>query len=137
MTAQAATQGSGGGPIGPYSPVRWAGDWLVCSGQLGLAGGELVPGGVLAELDQAIDNLTALLAAEGLGLGDVVKTTVLVVDLADFDAVNERYAARFDPPRPARTTFAVAALPKGAAVEVEAWARRSSGHPDRAGIPVS
>jgi 2-iminobutanoate/2-iminopropanoate deaminase len=125
MVDQGAASKGGAGPIGPYSPARWAGEWLVCSGQLGLVGGELVAGGVLAELDQAIDNLSALLAAEGLSLADVVKTTLLLTDISDFDVVNERYAARFPAPRPARTAFAVADLPKGAAVELEAWARRS------------
>lgn len=125
MVDQGSAGGGGAGPIGPYSPTRWAGEWLVCSGQLGLLGGELVPGGVLAQLDQAIDNLAALLEAEGLGLDHVVKTTLLLTDLSAWDAVNERYAERFPPPRPARTAFAVAALPRGAAVELEAWARRS------------
>ena len=125
MVDQGSAGGAGAGPIGPYSPARWAGEWLVCSGQLGLAGGEVVAGGVLAELDQAIDNLAALLASEGLSLADVVKTTLLLTDLSGWDAVNERYSERFPPPRPARTAFAVAALPKGATVELEAWARRS------------
>jgi 2-iminobutanoate/2-iminopropanoate deaminase len=114
-------------PIGPYAPVRRAGDWLVTSGQLGVAPGgsgepQLVPGGTPAELRQALANLAALLAGESAGLSHVVKTTVYLTDIDDSPAVNEVWAEVFGAHRPARSTVAVAALPLGARVEVEAWA---------------
>jgi 2-iminobutanoate/2-iminopropanoate deaminase len=113
-------------PVGPYTPIVRAGEWLVVSGQLGLAGGSLVPGGVQAEARQALANLAALLEGEGASLADVVKTTVLLRHIDDFDAVNEVYAAAFGDHRPARSAFAVAGLPRGGLVEIEAWARPAS-----------
>lgn len=111
-------------PVGPYTPVVTAGDWLVVSGQVGLGPSGLVPGGVTAELAQAIDNLAALLAEQGATLADVVKTTVFLADIADYAAMNEVYTAKFGDHRPARSAVAVAALPIGAQVEIEAWAHR-------------
>lgn len=111
-------------PVGPYSPIVRAGEWLVCSGQIGLQDGAVIEGGVRAETVQALANLTAVLASEGATLADVVKTTVFLLDMGDFAAMNEEYAAAFGEHRPARSTVAVAALPLGAGVEVEAWARR-------------
>ncbi len=113
---------SSSAPVGPYSPVVRAGDLVVCSGQLGLAAGALVAGGVPAEVTQAVENLAGLLATEGGSLGDVVKTTVFLTDMADFEAMNAAYVAAFGGHRPARTAVAVRALPLGASVEVEAWA---------------
>ena len=110
-------------PLGPYTPVVRAGEWLVVSGQVGMREGALVEGGVQAELAQAIDNLRGLLEGEGATLSDVVKTTVFLVDIGDFAAMNETYVERFGDHRPARSAVAVAALPVGARVEVEAWAR--------------
>ena len=110
-------------PVGPYSPILRAGEWLVCSGQVGLRDGALVEGGVRAQTVQALANLRALLEGEGASLADVVKTTVFLVDMGDFGAMNEEYAAAFGDHRPARSTVGVAALPLGAVVEVEAWAR--------------
>jgi len=112
--------------IGPYAQAVAAGDLVFCSGQVGLdpASGRLVPGGVAAEAARALENLAAVLSAAGLGLGDVVKTTVYLVDLADFAAVNEVYARHFPAPYPARATVGVAALPAGARVEIEAVATR-------------
>jgi len=115
-------------PVGPYRPVVRAGEWVVTSGQLGLAPGPdgapaLVPGGTVGELRQALANLQTVLAAEGAGLADVVKTTVFLADIDDFAALNEVWVATFPAPRPARSAVAVAALPLGARVEVEAWAR--------------
>lgn len=101
-----------------------AGDWLVVSGQLGVSGGSLVTGGAGAQLGQAISNLSSLLALHGAGLGDVVKTTVFMTDMAQFDEVNAAYSAAFGEHRPARSAVAVAGLPLGALVEIEAWARR-------------
>lgn len=111
-------------PAPPYTPLVRAGEWLVVSGQLGVRDGALVNGGTTAELVQAIANLEALLAAEGATLADVVKTTVFLRHLgADYDAMNVAYAEAFGDHRPARSAIGVAELPRGALVEVEAWAR--------------
>ena len=118
MTAPA----SGSKPVGPYTPVVRAGDWLVCSGQLGLREGRLVEGGIPAQVAQAVGNIEALLAGQGAGLDSVVKTTVFLADIGDYPAMNDAYVSAFGPHRPARSAFAVAALPLGAAVEIEAWA---------------
>ncbi|HSH23474.1 MAG TPA: Rid family hydrolase, partial [Acidimicrobiales bacterium] len=97
------------------------------SGQLGLHDGALVAGGVAAQTRQALANVAALLAGAGATLADVVKTSVFLTDIADFAAMNEVYAEAFGDHRPARSTVAVTALPLGAAVEVEAWARMEAG----------
>ncbi|MER3453351.1 MAG: deaminase [Acidimicrobiia bacterium] len=110
-------------PVGPYTPIVRAGDWLIVSGQIGLTPtGELAPG-LVAQTQQAIANLEALLATEGASLADVVKTTCFLVHMGDFAQFNEAYVEAFRGHRPARTTIGVAALPLGAVVEVEAWAR--------------
>lgn len=109
-------------PVGPYTPVVRAGGWLVVSGQIGLRDGSLVAGGVPEQLTQAIANLSSLLEAEGATLADVAKATVFLADIADYAAMNETYVAAFGDHRPARSAVAVAALPLGAAVEIEAWA---------------
>jgi 2-iminobutanoate/2-iminopropanoate deaminase len=109
-------------PVGPYTPVVRAGEWLVCSGQLGLKDGALVPGGVAEQVAQAIQNIASLLAGEGASLESVVKTTVFLADIGDYQAMNDAYVRAFSDNRPARSAFAVAALPMGAAVEIEAWA---------------
>jgi 2-iminobutanoate/2-iminopropanoate deaminase len=114
-------------PIGPYTPVVRAGEWLVCSGQLGLKEGVLVDGGVRAQARQAIANIAALLQGEGASLTNVVKTTVFLAHISDFALVNEVYADAFGDHRPARSAIAVAALPMGGLVEIEAWARVGSG----------
>ena len=108
----------------PYSPAVRAGDWLVVSGQIGQRDGALVAGGFAAQLDQALANLAAVLEAHGAARTDVVKCTVFLTDMADFDALNAGYAAFFGDHRPARSAVAVAALPRGAAVEIEAWCYR-------------
>ena len=110
-------------PIGFYRPAVRAGEWIVCSGQLGLHNGELVSGGVAAEVRQSLENLATLLATEGASLRDVVKTTVFLTDMDRFSEMNEAYAAAFGDSRPARSAVGVVALPRGAAVEIEAWAR--------------
>jgi len=101
------------------------GDELYCSGQLGLhpETGALADG-VAAQAEQAVTNLGALLAAAGFGYNDIVKTTIFLVDLADFATVNEIYGRAFTQPHPARSTIQVAALPKGGLVEIEAIAKR-------------
>jgi len=109
-------------PIGPYTPIVRAGDLLVVSGQLGLVDGEMVAGGVAAETTQALRNMEALLTSEGASLADVVKTTVFLRHMRDFELMNEAYVAGFGDHRPARSAFAVAELPRLALVEIEAWA---------------
>ena len=109
-------------PIGPYTPIVRAGDLLVVSGQLGLRDGEMVSGGVGAETTQALANLAALLATEGAAMGDVIKTTVFLRHMRDFEIMNQAYVAAFGDHRPARSAFAVAELPRVALVEIEAWA---------------
>jgi 2-iminobutanoate/2-iminopropanoate deaminase len=113
--------------IGPYSPVRRAGDWVITSGQIGLATdpngvSALVEGGTVPQLHQALANAAAVLATEGATLGDVVKTTLYLVDMGEFGAVNEVWVEYFTENRPTRSAVAVLALPAGARVEVEAWA---------------
>jgi 2-iminobutanoate/2-iminopropanoate deaminase len=109
-------------PVGPYTPIVRAGDWLVVSGQVGLGDGGLVDGGVQAQLRQALANLGSLLEGEGASLADVTKTTVFLSSIEDYAAMNETYVDVFGDHRPARSAVAVAALPIGALVEVEAWA---------------
>ena len=109
-------------PVGPYSPFAKAGGWMICSGQVGLRDGALVEGGIEAETRQAMANLRSLLESQGVGLADVVKTLVFLVDMADFAAMNAVYAEAFGDHRPARSTVGVAGLPLGARMEVEAWA---------------
>ncbi|MCI7730886.1 RidA family protein [Enorma burkinafasonensis] len=106
--------------LGPYSAGIATGNLAFLSGQLGLdpATGELAQG-VVAQAEQALKNIEALLAAAGATFGNVVKTTVFLADIADFDAVNEVYGAHFTEPYPARSAVQVAALPKGALVEIE------------------
>ena len=124
MNQRIATDGAPAA-LGPYSQAIAAGEYVFCSGQLGLdpTSGELVEG-ITAQTDRALRNLGAVLEAAGCGYADVVKTTVFVADIADFAALNEVYAGYFGGMPPARSTFAVAALPKGGLLEVEAIARR-------------
>ncbi|HWJ61782.1 MAG TPA: Rid family hydrolase [Acidimicrobiales bacterium] len=107
----------------PYRASVAAGEWVVVSGQLGLRDGALVAD-FAGEVDQLLANLAAQLAEHGLGLEHVVKTTCFLIDLGQFAEFNERYAAAFPEPRPARSTIQVAGLPLGANVEVEAWAHK-------------
>lgn len=111
-------------PIGPYSQAIDAGA-VYCAGQVGIdpSTGSL-EAGVVAQTARALANLQAVLSASGLGLKDVVKTTVFMADLAEFASMNEEYAKHFVPPYPARSTVQVAGLPKGARVEIEAVATR-------------
>jgi 2-iminobutanoate/2-iminopropanoate deaminase len=106
--------------LGPYSQGIRAGNFVFASGQLGLdpATGNL-RGGVAAQTEQALDNLTAVLKTAGASLADVVKTTIFLADMADFQTVNTIYGARFAGAPPARSTVQVAALPKGGLVEIE------------------
>jgi 2-iminobutanoate/2-iminopropanoate deaminase len=106
--------------LGPYSQAVRAGDFVFCAGQTGLdpATGALREG-VAAEAEQVLDNLGAVLAAAGAGFADVVKTTIFLTDMADFQTVNTIYGRRFSGDLPARSTVQVAALPKGGHVEIE------------------
>jgi 2-iminobutanoate/2-iminopropanoate deaminase len=110
--------------IGPYSQALRAGGFLFTAGQVGFdpSTGELVDGGIAEQTRQVLTNIRAILEAGGSQLGQVVKTTVFLVDMADFAAMNEVYAEVFGTHRPARSTVAVAALPRGARVEIEAVA---------------
>jgi 2-iminobutanoate/2-iminopropanoate deaminase len=109
--------------IGPYSQAIRSGELVFTAGQIGLdpATGELVDG-VAEQADRALRNLTAILDAAGTSPERVIKTTVFLADMGDFAAVNEVYARHFSQPFPARSTVAVAGLPKGAQVEIEAVA---------------
>lgn len=109
-------------PIGPYTPVVRAGDWIIVSGQLGIADGALVPGGVAAQTAQAVVNLKARLKEAGASISDVSKTLCFLTDMDTFPTFNEAYVAGFGSSRPARSTIGVAALPFGGSVEIEAWA---------------
>jgi 2-iminobutanoate/2-iminopropanoate deaminase len=111
--------------IGPYSQAVAASGLLFASGQIPLdpQSGELVAGGVKASTERILDNLEAVLRESGLTFADVVKTTVFLTRMEDFSAMNAVYARRFGQHRPARSTVAVAALPKGALLEIDLIAR--------------
>ncbi len=108
-------------PVGPYTPIVRAGDWLIVSGQLGLVDGALADG-VAAQTAQAVRNVAAHLATQGASLNDVAKTLCFLTDMGDFATFNAAYVAGFGDHRPARSTIGVAALPAGGVVEIEAWA---------------
>ncbi len=113
------------GAIGPYSQAVKSGDLVFLSGQIPLdpATGQLVTGDIAAQTRRVMDNLRAVLAASGCTFADVVRTTIYLVDLGHFAAVNEAYGSYFEPPYPARATVQVAALPRGAQVEIDVIAR--------------
>lgn len=110
--------------VGPYSQAIKANGFMFVSGQIPLdpETGQMTAVDVVAQTKQVMENLKAILAAEGLMLADVVKTTVFLTDLGDFARVNEAYGSYFEDAPPARSTVQVAALPKGAKVEIEAVA---------------
>lgn len=111
--------------IGPYSQAVIEGGFLFTAGQVPFdpATGKLAEGGMEASAERVFDNLEAILREAGIGLGDVVKTTVYLTRSEDFAALNAVYARRFGEHRPARSTVIVAALPAGAAVEIDLIAR--------------
>jgi 2-iminobutanoate/2-iminopropanoate deaminase len=111
-------------PLGPYTPVVRAGDFVIVSGQGGMKDGAIVDGGVAAQTTQTIANIAARLAEAGASLTDIVKTTCFLTDMGSFATFNEAYAAALGDHRPARSTVEVSALPGGMDVEVEAWAYR-------------
>ena len=107
--------------IGPYSQAVRTGSFLFCSGQIPLdpKSGEIVAGDITAQTGRVMDNIAGLLRAEGLSFDDIVKTTIFLTDLGDFQTVNQIYGSYFKNDPPARSTVQVAALPRGANVEIE------------------
>lgn len=107
--------------IGPYSQAVWAGDLLFCAGQIPLdpQTGNLMAGGITEQTTRVLNNIAGLLKSQGLSLASVVKTTVFLSDMANFNAMNEVYARYFPQDSPARSTVQVARLPKDALVEIE------------------
>src|SRR5881275_2384251 len=110
--------------IGPYSQALRSGGFLFCSGQIPLdpKSGQIVSGDIAAQTRRVLDNIAAVLTAEGLTFDNVVKTTIFLTDLGDFQTVNEVYSSYFKQDPPARSTVQVSALPRGAKVEIEAIA---------------
>ena len=110
--------------IGPYSQAVKCGGMLFCSGQIPLdpVTGELVDGGIARQCEQVMTNILAMLTAAGTGFNDVIKTTIYLVDMADFATVNEIYGNCFSGHKPARSTVAVKSLPRGALLEIEVLA---------------
>jgi 2-iminobutanoate/2-iminopropanoate deaminase len=107
--------------IGPYSQAVRSGSLLFCSGQIPLdpKSGEIIPGDITAQTRRVLDNIAAVLRAEGRSFDDIVKTTIFLTDLSDYQTVNEIYGSYFKQNPPARSTVQVSALPKGAHVEIE------------------
>lgn len=112
-------------PIGPYSQAIKAGNELFCSGQIPLDPKTMnvIDGDVAAQTEQVCRNIGAVLSAAGYGFDDVVKTTIFLIDMNDFQAVNEVYAKYFGNAKPARSTVAVAGLPRGVRVEIDCIAK--------------
>ena len=112
-------------PIGPYSQAVMTGHELYCSGQIPIdpSTGELVDGDVSAQTERVLSNLGAVLCAAGYTFADVIKTTIFLVDMRDYAAVNVVYEKYFGATKPARSTVAVAALPRGARLEIDCIAR--------------
>ena len=128
MTRSKVSTDSAPAAIGPYCQAIVLDGMVYCSGQIGLdpATGQLVEGDVRAQTQRALQNLTAVLESAGSSLSNIVKTTVFLTDMGNFTAMNEVYATFFGDEPPARSTVAVAELPKGAQVEIEAIAARNS-----------
>ncbi|MFL5717513.1 MAG: RidA family protein [Chloroflexota bacterium] len=128
MTRRAVSSVGAPGAIGPYSQGIVTDGLLFCSGQAALdpASGSLVEGGIEPETERVMANLTAVLDAGGATWADVVKTTIFLVDMGDFATVNGIYGRFVGDPPPARSTVGVAALPKGARVEIEVVAHVAS-----------
>lgn len=124
MSVKAISTKQAPAAIGPYSQAIVAGETLYISGQLPIdpATGSFAGDDIAAQTHQSLKNILAILTANGMDLSNVVKTTVLLQDIAEFGPMNEVYAAYFTAPYPARAAFQVAALPKGAKVEIEAVA---------------
>jgi 2-iminobutanoate/2-iminopropanoate deaminase len=125
MTRRAISTAGAPGAVGPYSQGIVSDGLLFTAGQAALdpTSGVLVEGGIEPETERVMANLTAVLDAAGCGWDDVIKTTIFLVDMGDFATVNAIYGRFVSDPPPARSTVGVAALPKGARVEIEAIAR--------------
>jgi 2-iminobutanoate/2-iminopropanoate deaminase len=121
MRLEAISTNTAPAAIGPYSQAIRTGNLLFCSGQIPLdpVSGEIVVGDVGRQAEQVMENIAAVLSAAGAGFGDVVKATVYLVDMNDFGAVNEVYGRYFPVHKPARSTVAVKALPRGVLLEIE------------------
>jgi 2-iminobutanoate/2-iminopropanoate deaminase len=115
--------------LGPYSQAVRVGSVIYCAGQIPLdpKSGQIVTGGIEAQTRRVMENIAAVLKAAGLGFDNVVKTTIFLADLNDFQTVNEIYGAYFKQQPPARSTIQVAGLPKGARVEIEVIAMADDG----------
>jgi len=115
--------------VGPYSQAVRVGSTLYCAGQIPLdpKSGQIVSQDISAQARRVLDNIAAVLKAEGLTFENIVKTTIFLTDLADFQTVNEIYASYFKKAPPARSTVQVPALPKGARIEIEAIAVADEG----------
>ena len=124
MTREVVSTVHAPGAIGPYSQaIRASGNFLFCSGQIPITpGGELIAGDVKGQTTQSLENLRSVLEAAGLSLDNVVKTTIFLSSMDHFASVNEVYATFFTSAPPARSTVAVAGLPRGVDVEIEAIA---------------
>ena len=109
-------------PVGPYSPFVRSGDLVFTSGQIGILDGKLVPGGLEPQMRQVFLNLRSVLDSAGASMTSVIKTTVFLVDMDDYAEMNRIYMEEFANHRPARSAVAVAQLPLGAQIEVEAVA---------------
>jgi 2-iminobutanoate/2-iminopropanoate deaminase len=110
-------------PVGPYSQVIQSGGFLFLAGQVPLTPqGTMIQGDIATQARQVLNNLKAVLEKTGANMDHVVKTTVFLADLGDFEAVNQVYAEYFEEPYPARTTVQAARLPKGASIEIDAIA---------------
>lgn len=115
--------------IGPYSQAICSGDLIFCSGQIPLDSktGQMVSDDIAAQTRQVLDNISGLLKSQGLGLSNVLKTTIFLTDLGNFQIVNEIYGSYFATEPPARSTVQVSALPKGAKIEIEVIALANRG----------
>jgi len=133
MTDRAQVQtGAAPAAIGPYSQAIRVGGFVFTAGQVGAEPSDgVLADGVAAQADRALRNLAAVLAEAGSSFDQVVKTTIFLTDMGDFQAVNEVYASHLAPPYPARSTITVKALPKGALVEIEMIAIASDEEPAR------
>jgi len=127
MTLKTVTTDQAPAAIGPYSQAVICGNLLFCSGQIPLdpTSGEMVNGDITLQTGQVMNNIAAVLSTSGTGFDNVVKTTIYLVDMADFAALNEVYGRCFPNHKPARSTVAVRSLPRGALVEIEVIASLS------------
>ena len=127
MTLRAIKTSSAPGAVASYSQAIDTGGLVFLAGQIGLdpATQQLVEGGIEAQAERALKNVAAVLDAAGLSMADVVKTSCFLSDIANFEPFNAVYARFVGDPPPARSTFAVSGLPRGALIEIEAIAARS------------